>query len=75
NGGVRTAKPVKQQGANHGAQGARGEHTRRENQRGVSHESALGRPQQRKPQGNPGALLGGRPGGNSRRDGNGQRDR
>ncbi|WP_321930239.1 DEAD/DEAH box helicase [Paraburkholderia guartelaensis] len=74
-GGVRTAKPVKQQGANHGAQGARGEHTRRESQRGVSHESALGRPQQRKPQGNPGALLGGRPGGNSRRDGNGQRDR
>ena len=29
---------------------------------------------QRKPQSNPGALLGGRPGG-SRRDGNGQRDR
>ncbi|CAD6522611.1 ATP-dependent RNA helicase RhlE [Paraburkholderia hiiakae] len=75
NGGVRTAKPVKQQGANHGAQGARGEHTRRESQRGITHESALGRPQQRKPQGNPGALLGGRPGGNSRRDGNGQRDR
>jgi len=74
-GGLRTAKPVKQ-GANHGAQGsARGEHTRRESQRGVSHESALGRTQQRKPQGNPGALLGGRPGGNSRRDGNGQRDR
>ncbi|WP_028217861.1 DEAD/DEAH box helicase [Paraburkholderia oxyphila] len=71
--GVRTAKPVKQQGANHGAQGGRGEHTRRESQRGVSHESALGRPQ-RKPQSNPGALLGGRPGG-SRRDGNGQRDR
>ncbi|WP_322032421.1 DEAD/DEAH box helicase [Paraburkholderia sp. J76] len=74
-GGIRTTQPVKQQGANHGAQGARGEHTRRESQRGVSHESALGRPQQRKPQGNPGALLGGRPGGNSRRDGNGQRDR
>ena len=74
-GGVRTAKPVKQQGANHGAQSARGEHTRRESQRGVSHESALGRQQQRKPQGNPGALLGGRPGGNPRRDGNGQRDR
>jgi ATP-dependent RNA helicase RhlE len=72
--GVRTAKPVKQQGANHGAQGGRAEHTRRESQRGVSHESALGRPQ-RKPQSNPGALLGGRPGGNSRRDGNGQRDR
>ncbi|QBQ96722.1 DEAD/DEAH box helicase [Paraburkholderia pallida] len=71
--GVRTAKPVKQQGANHGAQGGRAEHTRRESQRGVSHESALGRPQ-RKPQSNPGALLGGRPGG-SRRDGNGQRDR
>ncbi|MCG5072856.1 DEAD/DEAH box helicase [Paraburkholderia tagetis] len=71
--GVRTAKPVKQQGANHGAQGGRGEHTHRESQRGVSHESALGRPQ-RKPQSNPGALLGGRPGG-SRRDGNGQRDR
>ncbi|WP_321787191.1 DEAD/DEAH box helicase [Paraburkholderia sp. J94] len=67
--GIRTAKPVKQQTAsNHGAQGARGEHTRRESQRGVSHESALGR-QQRKPQSNPGALLGGRPGGNSRRDG------
>ncbi|WP_321844614.1 DEAD/DEAH box helicase [Paraburkholderia bannensis] len=79
--GIRTAKPVKQQGAaNHGASqggnpGNRGEHTRRESQRGVSHESALGRPQ-RKPQSNPGALLGGggRPGG-SRRDGNGQRDR
>ncbi|NLP62067.1 DEAD/DEAH box helicase [Paraburkholderia sacchari] len=72
--GVRTAKPVKQQSANHGAPGSRGEHTRRESQRGVSHESALGRPQ-RKPQSNPGALLGGRPGGSSRRDGNGQRDR
>ncbi|SDD81752.1 DEAD/DEAH box helicase [Paraburkholderia lycopersici] len=71
--GLRTAKPVKQ-GANHGAQGGRGEHTRRESQRGVSHESALGRPQ-RKSQANPGALLGGRPSGNSRRDGNGQRDR
>ncbi|MFD1555182.1 DEAD/DEAH box helicase [Paraburkholderia silviterrae] len=80
--GVRTAKPVKQQSANHGAPGARGEHTRRESQRGVahesqrgvSHESALGRAQ-RKPQSNPGALLGGRPGGNARRHGNGQRDR
>ncbi|HTR06872.1 MAG TPA: DEAD/DEAH box helicase [Paraburkholderia sp.] len=72
--GVRTAKPVKQQAANHGATSGRGEHTRRESQRGVSHESALGR-QQRKSQGNPGALLGGRPGGNARRDGNGQRDR
>ncbi|HKT96779.1 MAG TPA: helicase-related protein, partial [Paraburkholderia sp.] len=71
--GVRTAKPVKQQSANHGAPGSRGEHTHRESQRGVSHESALGRPQ-RKPKSNPGALLGGRPG-NSRRDGNGQRDR
>ncbi|MBB3255269.1 ATP-dependent RNA helicase RhlE [Paraburkholderia bannensis] len=76
---IRTAKPVKQQGAaSHGAnpganQGNRGENTRRESQRGVSHESALGRPQ-RKPQSNPGALLGGHPGG-SRRDGNGQRDR
>jgi len=72
-GGLRTAKPVKQ-GANHGAQGGRNEHTRRESQRGVSHESALGRPQ-RKPQSNPGALLGGRPAGSTRRDGNGQRDR
>ena len=72
-GGLRTAKPVKQ-GANHGAQGGRGEHTRRESQRGASHESALGRPQ-RKPQSNPGALLGGRPAGSNRRDGNGQRDR
>jgi len=71
--GVRTAKPVKQQSSNHGTQGGRGEHTGRESQRGVSHESALGRPQ-RKPQSNPGALLGGRSG-NSRRDGNGQRDR
>jgi ATP-dependent RNA helicase RhlE len=66
--GIRTAKPVKQQAAPQGAQGARGEHTRRESQRGVSHESALGRTQ-RKPQSNPGALLGGRPGGSSRRDG------
>ncbi|QGZ62286.1 DEAD/DEAH box helicase [Paraburkholderia acidisoli] len=71
--GGRPAQP--QNAANHGTQGARGEHTRRESQRGVSHESALGRPQQRKPQSNPGALLGGRPAGSSRRDGNGQRDR
>ncbi|TAM03272.1 MAG: DEAD/DEAH box helicase [Paraburkholderia sp.] len=59
------ARPVKAQGPGAGAQ--RAEHTRREGardhdrSRGAAHDSATGRAP-RKPQTNPGALLGGRPG-------------
>ncbi|MFC5431057.1 DEAD/DEAH box helicase [Paraburkholderia denitrificans] len=59
------ARPVKAQGPGAGAQ--RAEHTRREGardhdrSRGAAHEGATGRAP-RKPQTNPGALLGGRPG-------------
>ncbi|WP_296658471.1 DEAD/DEAH box helicase [Paraburkholderia sp.] len=63
------ARPVKAQGPGAGAQ--RAEHTRREGARdhdrprGAAHDSATGRTP-RKPQTNPGALLGGRPGSGSR---------
>jgi ATP-dependent RNA helicase RhlE len=72
------ARPVKSQGPGAGA--SRAEHTRRESAhdhdrpRGASHEGAAARPQ-RKPQSNPGALLGGRPGGDTRRNGRGTHDR
>jgi ATP-dependent RNA helicase RhlE len=84
NGGQRSAKPaggarpVKAQGPGAGA--SRAEHTRREGAvdhdrpRGAAHDGAAGRAP-RKPQSNPGALLGGRPGGDARRNGGGQRDR
>jgi ATP-dependent RNA helicase RhlE len=71
------ARPVKAQGPGAGA--SRAEHTRREGAhdhdrtRGASPEAA-GRPQ-RKAQSNPGALLGGRTGGDARRNGRGTHDR
>jgi ATP-dependent RNA helicase RhlE len=85
NGAQRTAKPaggarpVKAQGPGAGA--SRAEHTRREGavdhdrSRGTAHDGTSGRAAPRKPQSNPGALLGGRPGGDARRNGSGQRDR
>ncbi|WP_322014873.1 DEAD/DEAH box helicase [Paraburkholderia sp. J12] len=86
NGGQRPAKPAggvrpgqaKAQGPGAGA--SRAEHTRREGShdhertRGAAHDGTTNRAP-RKPQSNPGALLGGRPGGDARRNGNGTRDR
>jgi len=70
------ARPVTAQGPGAGA--SRPEHTRREGAadrpRSAAHDGAAGRAP-RKPQSNAGALLSGRPGGDSRRNGSGQRNR
>ncbi|WP_028225800.1 DEAD/DEAH box helicase [Paraburkholderia ferrariae] len=83
-GGARSG-PVKAQGQvkaqGPGAGASRAEHTRRESShdhertRGAAHDGATNRAPRKPQSSNPGALLGGRSGGDARRNGNGPRER